>query len=299
MDFGNLPHEQLATINFTLPPDPIWNREALTGVRTEGAQVYVGCPRWSVKEWVGDLYPKGTKAADYLTEYAKQFSCIELNATYHHLHNADDVRKWKAQVAGRRFKFCPKVFKGISHEGTLDDKDDLTGHFMDSMLAFEEHLGPMFIQLSDYYSPQRRNELIDYIQALPTDIDFFIELRHPDWFLPDELSAIASILRTQNKGLVITDVAGRRDVLHMGLTVPKTLIRFNAYNNHPTNEQRLQQWVGRIQQWLEKGLQELYFIIHLHQEIYAPAVVTSFINMLNKEAGLSLQAPKPVQPSLF
>lgn len=299
MDFGRLPHEQLAAVEFTLPPDPLWNRDVLPGVRSEGAKVYVGCPRWSVKEWVGELYPKGTKPADYLPEYAKQFSCIELNATYHHLHNADDVRKWKEQIAGRPFKFCPKVYKGISHEGSLDDKDNLTNHFLEAMLQFEEHLGPMFLQLSDYYSPQRRNELIDYIQALPTDVDFFIELRHPDWFTPNEFGTIASILRTQNKGLVITDVAGRRDVLHMGLTVPKALVRFNAYDNHPSNEERLQQWAGRIKSWLEKGLEELYFFIHLHNEIHSPAVVTSFINMLNKEAGLNLQPPKPAQPTLF
>ena len=73
MDFGHLPYTQLDKINFLLPPEPAGNAAVLKGDRAGSPKIYVGCPRWSVKEWVGKLYPKGTKDSNFLDEYKKQF----------------------------------------------------------------------------------------------------------------------------------------------------------------------------------------------------------------------------------
>ena len=55
-------------------------------------------------------------------------------------------------------------------------------NFSGALVAFEEHLGPIFVQVSDTFSPKRKEELFTYLTSLPKDLQFFLEVRHPDWF---------------------------------------------------------------------------------------------------------------------
>ena len=65
MEFGRVPEGLLETINFSLPHDPITNKLVLTGEKANTPQVYIGCAKWGRKEWVGKIYPKGTKKTDF------------------------------------------------------------------------------------------------------------------------------------------------------------------------------------------------------------------------------------------
>jgi uncharacterized protein YecE (DUF72 family) len=80
----------------------------LPGIRATSPKVYVGCPRWSVKEWVGKLYPKGTRDSHFLDEYVKQFNCIELNSTFYNLFDEAAIAKWADRAGERDFLFLPK-----------------------------------------------------------------------------------------------------------------------------------------------------------------------------------------------
>lgn len=299
MDFGHIHHTKLSLVDFTLPPEPILNAEVLNGSRTAAPKVYVGCPRWGVKEWVGKLYPKGTKDAHFLDEYVKQFNCIELNSTFYNIYDEATIRKWAERAGEREFKFLPKVFQGISHEGHLDEKLPLAHAFEKSIAAFEKHLGPAFLQVSDAFGPQRKKELLDFVQAWPTPIPLFVEVRHQAWFHGTEMENLTSMLRKENIGLMITDTAGRRDVCHMHLAIPKSMIRFVANNLHPTDHPRIDAWVERIGHWLQKGLEELYFIIHMDQEKHSPELAGYLIDRLNEQCGLHLKKPVLAQQELF
>ena len=306
MDFGKLPYNKLDEVNFSLPPEPGSNKLVLNGQRNSFPKIYVGCPRWSVKEWVGNLYPKGTKDAHFLDEYVKQFNCIELNSTFYNLYDEAAIAKWAAKADGYQFMFCPKVYQGISHEGSLTEKVPLMHAVEKSMEAFGAHLGPAFLQLNDGFGPQRKKELQYFIHALPTAMKLFVEVRHPNWFDAKGMEWLGDLLRAVNKGLVITDTAGRRDVCHMHLSIPKAFIRFVSNNLHPTDYTRIDSWVERIGYWIENGLEELYFIVHMHEEAHSSELSGYLIEKLNEKYGLSLKKPKSpsgglagAQPSLF
>ena len=88
----------------------------------------------------------------------------------------------------------------------------MTNEFFRGVVAFKEHLGPIFLQVSDSYSPKRKDELFDYLRSLPTDLQFFVEVRHPAWYSDDAIrEAFFSTLKEINVGAVITDTTGRRD----------------------------------------------------------------------------------------
>ena len=299
MDFGHLPIQELDRIDFSLPPDPSMNRDVLSGRRVDVPKVYIGCPRWGVKEWVGKLFPKGTKDAHFLEEYIKHFNCIELNATFYNLYNEAVIQKWADRAGMQDFLFLPKIFQGISHEGTLQDKMAMTHAFEKAVAAFGKHLGPAFLQLSDRFAPQRKKELATYLQAFPDSLPLFVEVRHPDWFSKDQLEELVHLLRANGNGLIITDTAGRRDCSHMHLALPKVMVRFVANNLHPTDYSRIDNWVERIASWIENGLQEVFFIMHMDQEKHSPELTGYLVDKLNAACGLNLKKPVLLQQELF
>jgi uncharacterized protein YecE (DUF72 family) len=288
MDFGRVSIEQLDRINFTLPGEPTENLGVLKGGKGD-TKYYVGLGKWGRKEWIGKLYPKGTKDSDFLIEYAQHFNCIELNATHYKLFKPEEIQAWKAKVSLHSdFLFCPKVYNAITHVGTLRDKKFLTDVFLDSLTYFGNNLGPIFLQMSDKFGPQRKDELVTYLRTLPKNYQFFLEIRHPEWF--DVRSKnIFSALQDLNIGTVITDAAGRRDVVHMHLTTAKVVIRYIGNNGHPTDYKRLSEWVERIMYWKESGLREVYFFVHSVDEAFSPELASYMIQELNDKCKAGLK----------
>lgn len=298
MEFGRVPENELKSVNFKLPKEPERNQKILKGKKAKNSKVYLGCAKWGRKEWVGKIYPEKTKEKDFLEHYVHHYNSIELNATHYKLYGALGIGKWAEKANGRDFKFCPKMYQAITHRGSLKGKDFLTNEFLRGVVAFKEHLGPIFVQVNESFSPKRKEELFAYIESLPKDIDFFVEVRHPEWFANAAVKKeLFDKLQSLNMGAVITDTAGRRDCCHMELTIPKAFIRFVGNSLHETDFKRCDAWVKRMKQWLEDGMQELYFFMHMHDEATSPELTVYLVDKLNKAYGLSLIKPEFVKPA--
>lgn len=294
MDFGRVPETELNNVDFTLPKDPEGNKKVLQkAVKATSPKIFIGCAKWGRKEWVGKIYPPKTKDAQFLDEYVKHYNSIELNATHYRVH-VPDIIKWNSKVEGKAFLFCPKVPQGISHfssafqnpktQAQLDD-------FLAAVSEFKEHLGPIFLQVSDKFGPKKKKELFGFLETLPKDIKWFFEARHPDWFEPAEQKELFNVLFRLNIGAVITDTAGRRDCCHMHLTTPSTFIRFVGNSLHPSDYTRIDDWAKRIKSWLDAGLQELYFFMHMHDEAKSPELTVYLADQLNKICKLDVIRP--------
>lgn len=292
MDFGKVSPEELKTIDLKLCNDPQWNKSVLSGFKVENPKIYVGCAKWGRTEWIGKIYPQGTKEAKFLDHYVKHYNSIELNATHYKTYPPSSIQKWADKAEGKDFVFCPKVPQTISHYSSFVNINDKTNAFLEGIYAFGAHLGPVFLQVSDKYSPKKQESLLNYLAGLPTDVQFFLEVRNPEWFSNSKI--VEDLVHTLNKlgvGYVITDTSGRRDCAHMYLTIPKAFIRFVGNSLDPTDYTRIDDWVLRIKQWLNSGLEELYFFMHMHDEAFSPELSSYLIQKLNKECNLSLQDP--------
>lgn len=62
--------------------------------------------------------------------------------------------------------------------------------------------------------------------------------------------------------------------------------------NHASDYNRLDEWVERIAEWRDAGLQKLYFFIHQNLEVESPLLATHFISKLNTDLGLDVRGPK-------
>ena len=67
MEFGRLSEEALNSVDFSLPTEPLFNKQILSGEKNKNAKVYVGCAKWGRLEWLGKIYPEKTKEKDFLT----------------------------------------------------------------------------------------------------------------------------------------------------------------------------------------------------------------------------------------
>jgi len=295
MEFGRVPTEELVNVDFTLPPDPLLTINTLKASKTDKPfEARVGCAKWGRKEWLGKIYPPKTKEANFLDEYVKHFDCIELNATFYNVYGPEMIIKWKEKAAvNPNFKFCPKFSQNISHIRRLKNAEEITTKYYEGIMAFGDKLGPLFLQVGDNFTPKSLPDLSAYLENLPKDIPVFLELRHKEWFAaPKTRDAIFNLLHQLKLGAVITDASGRRDVVHMELPTPHAFIRFVGNSLHPTDYTRIDQWVERIKQWKQMGLQSVWFFMHQHDERYTPELADYVLEQFNKELGLTLQRPK-------
>ncbi len=289
MDFGRT--DNLETIDFTLAPNHKSIEKILGGVKCTKPQVYVGGVLWSDESFLDTIYPSKIKSKDYAKYYCKQFNTIELNLTHYRLPEKEKIQKWYEE-SPTDFKFCPKVHKDISHSSNLLSVCNFFEEYHQLIKHFKYKLGPCFLQLPPNFTPNRLNELLDFLDKSNLR-NLAIELRHHDWFKqPAELNTLSNYLYKNNMTLVLTDTPTRRDVLHMRLTNKTVFIRFNANDKHPSDYTRINEWIQRIQQWLQLGLESIYFFIHTPTQINMPYLATYLIQQLKKECGILLTPPK-------
>jgi uncharacterized protein YecE (DUF72 family) len=270
MDFGKL--NNVDNVDFTLPPDAPKTAEILRGLpaRTHPPHVYIGATGWGMKEWVGTYYPKGTKATDYLQAYGKQFNSIELNTTHYRIPSTTDIQKWKNDTPPD-FRFAPKLLQSVSHERNLGLSNTLTQQFCAAIEGLEEKLGVCFMQLPPYFGTQNLPILERFLKQFPQNIPLAIEIRYEDIFSNKKnTSSYLNILEQNNTFTVITDVAGRRDVLHQGITGKTVIIRFIGNDLHPTDYTRIDAWVLKLKEWFDMGLHDVYFFIHEPENTNVP-----------------------------
>jgi uncharacterized protein YecE (DUF72 family) len=263
MEFGKL--KDISSIDWTLPPEDPRNSAHL--ISSNSHHLYFGAPAWGSKHWLGKIYPSKTHTEDFLTHYARNFNCIELNTTHYRIPTKEISLEWLSKVPAN-FLFCPKIPKDISHtRNGLYDKKTLA-FWCNFLEGIRPNLGPCFIQLHELFSYKDKAQLFHFLESWPSEFRLSLELRHPSWFQNGViLPALSDYLNRKNIGLVITDVAGRRDVLHSSLSTNWTMIRLIGNNLVSSDEERLKSWAVRIRKWQEIGLQDTFLFLHQPDDV--------------------------------
>jgi uncharacterized protein YecE (DUF72 family) len=305
MKFGKLTDPlSLAAVDFSLPPTPERTLVLLRSEKRPPFRAYVGCPMWGNKAWAGKLYPPKAKPAQYLQHYARSFHGIELNSTHYQIPKAETVERWR-EMTDPRFRFSPKIPQLISHRYQLFNCEDGVESFVEAIEGFEDRLGCSFVQLPPHFGLDKLSRLDWFLALWPRHLPLAIEFRHESWFQNQQLRPEAlDLLEATGTATVITDVAGRRDVVHANLTQGTAMIRFVGNGLIPSDYQRADAWINRIEDWVENGIESLYFFVHEPDDTYAPEMGRYVVEKLNERLGLDLAVPglKPdpgSQMSLF
>jgi uncharacterized protein YecE (DUF72 family) len=288
MKFGRVEHPE--RVDFSLPDDhPDTTLVLRENSPSQKPDVYVGCAKWNRKD-LKNFYPRGTR--DELPYYARQFNAIELNATFYRVFPEQQYEQWVASVP-EDFRFFPKVLQNVSHLRRLNEHCyPALERFLHTADLFGGRLGGCFIQMHPNFGPKNWDRVERFIGHWPQAYPLSVEMRHPEWFTnPDVTERLFNALRERGLDPVITDTAGRRDVLHMRLTRPSAFVRFVG-SNHISDYKRLDDWALRLGRWIQEGLDSIQFFIHQNMERESPLLAAYFIERLNQYLEHALPIPK-------
>jgi uncharacterized protein YecE (DUF72 family) len=264
--------------------------------------LHIGCAVWGYKDWVGDLFPPGSKSADFLSLYSRRLTTVEGNTTFYATPKPEVVARWAGETP-EGFRFCLKLPREISHEGPLAAQVKTTREFIDRMAALGERLGPFFLQLPPGYRADKLGDLERWLAAWPGEYRIAVEVRHNDWYTEPHESALINMLHQYDAGRVVMDVrplsAGPLPGADVDLQaardrkpdVPMHPLRSSdialvRYIGHPTPELNgplLDEWARRVAKWLADGT-EVYFFCHCPDERRSPALCREFQHRLEQLA---------------
>lgn len=278
---------------------------------------------WAYKEWLGDFYPAGSRAANFLRLYGERMICVEGNTTFYSIPTPETLQRWAEQTPDP-FRFCPKLPRTVTHEGPLVPQLPDALEFLSLMQGLGIKLGPIFAQLPPRYSPALFADLETFIASWPHNTSpLAVEVRHLQWFKSPQSERLDRLLRDFNVGRVLLDtrpiftwsnpaddpqLRSERKKPRVPLlptaTADFVLVRYISHPQLDRNRDFLAGWVERVGEWLAQGL-SVYFFVHCPQEAQSPAIARYFQQQLEK-AGIDvpplpwslLQAP-PQQLRLF
>jgi len=146
--------------------------------------------------WKGTFYPPHLRSTEYLTYYASQFDTVEIDSTFYATPAPDTVRAWNDRTPPG-FTFALKVPKTITHDAMLVGADAEMNEFLQVLEPLGDKLGPVLIQLP-YFSraifPDAKRfirHLTPFLDSLPREIRFALEVRNRTWIAPPLLDALS------------------------------------------------------------------------------------------------------------
>ena len=305
MDFGRIP--DVGGVDFALPAEPAANaaRGAPPPADGDAPRVWLGAPVWAHDGFVAKIYPPRTARGDMLAAYARQFDAIELNSTWYGV-DRERIARW-ADATPASFRFAAKLPRTITHEGRLGQATDDARRFLDDLAPFGPRLGIVWGVLPEAFGPRDLPALANFVRAWPDDVPLAIELRHPAFFAangpgrPDP--GAFDLLAAHGVTAIVTDVAGRRDVLHMRLTTAHAFVRYCGNGLHPSDFARLDDWVERLRLWRDRGVRDTWFFLHQPVEHHTVELAEHLAPRLAARLGATVRAPErvriPNQGSLF
>lgn len=291
----------------------------------------IGCPVWACKEWTGIVYPRSASSSQYLNWYSRHFNVVEGNSTFYGLPSRDQFQRWcDESISGFEFSF--KFPREISHDRELVDCERPLLEFLDRLAVLRERgrLGPTFLQLGPQFSGLRFDSLRAFLDRLPKEWPWAVEVRHQDWFdesnfeprLDDLLHRlqIDRVLfdsrplysRTADDPIEkISQTRKPQSPYRDTVTHHRPMVRLIGRNQPDQVTEYWQAWSITICDWIDRGLRPCVFT-HAPDDAVAPKLARMLHSMIQTEYASRHPAepkipdlpelpnpPRVIQPMLF
>lgn len=283
--------------------------------------LYLGCPAWGVKDWIGGFLPAKTRQSDLLAAYSRRLNTVEGNTTFYALPAAEQVLRWR-DATPQGFRFCLKFPQIISHRKRLVDCSDETLAFIDRLRLLGDRCGPAFLQLPPTFTRGQLPALRGYLDRLPGDLLFVVEPRHVDFFDQAEgEQALDDLLRERGIARGVFDTAALfamtgdlsqevreaqqrkpRFAARVTRTAGHAFVRFVGQPRVADNLPWVEAWADRVGAWLAAG-DDVYFFTHLPDDTDAPDLARLMHARVSERVALpsfgGAEPPPPMQPTLL
>jgi uncharacterized protein YecE (DUF72 family) len=239
---------------------------------------------WSYNFWSGNFYPAELKPDEYLAEYSKYFSSVEVDNTFYRIPNKGTIMKWKNQVS-KNFLFSLKFPRTITHVKMLENCEDTTSFFIERVSELQGNLGPLLLQFPPSFKSQKLHLLRDFLQALPSKYRFAVEVRNAS-LVGEELH---SILRERGVALVI--VGGSSSPRAEEMTADFVYLRWEGDRKKVNGTlgkveidrtEEIKKWAERIRVFLE-AKKEVFGYFSKYYSGHPPTDAKKLLNLINEK----------------
>lgn len=273
---------------------------------------HLGGTGWSIPEWVGTFYKKGSKPDQFLTQYASVFNTVEGNTTFYRVPDEQTIRKWTESVPSQ-FKFCFKFPKEITHIKRLHNIEhevlDFVGRFED----VRTKLGPFMIQLPESFGVNELSKLEEVLSIVPKTMSYGVEVRNAAFFDHGKNEhRLNQLLKSYAVDRIYFDTrklhqtqSTESSIVEAKRKKPKVPIRFDAIGSRPmirfvgtndviNNEVLLKEWAIIFADWMREGLRP-YMFIHAPDGFSNPALCLYFHKQVQALLSVAELAVWPAQ----
>jgi uncharacterized protein YecE (DUF72 family) len=261
------------------------------------AKILVGTCGFYYTDWLGPVYPQGTKKEEYLPLYAKRFGTVELDYTYYSMPKAANLANMLV-TGGSDLTFTAKATQTMTH------KIDPNGWKAEAQ-KYREAIEPMVqagrleavlfqFPYSFHYTTDNRRYLGDLLSCF-AGVPLAVEFRVAEWYHAKVIEG----MQKQGAALVSLDMPelAKLPPTMDVVTAPFAYIRLHGRNtetwwgsdevaryDYLYNDRELEAWVDRIQRIVVQADKILvYFNNHARGQAVQNA--QSLVKILDK-AGL-------------
>ena len=258
--------------------------------------VSIGTCGFSYRDWIGPVYPPGTKPAEMLSLYARLFPVVEIDASYYGVPTLATVAGW-ARRTPPGFRFSMKLPATGTHvpEPTLGNVHADVPLFRTNLAPLLE-AGKLACALMAFPTSFRPSEStfahVRALRAALPDVPLVAEFRHREWQTDDTLS----LLRALRVGLVAVDEPNYKSLPRpmTDATSPIAYVRFHGRNyaqwwngdnvtryDYLYSAEELGPWADRLVELASQpGVREVFGFFNNHRRGQAARNAQLFEHML-------------------
>ncbi len=245
---------------------------------------FLGTMGFSWKDWNGPFYPDKLDSNDDLAYYSRVFNAVEVDSTFYGIPRMDTVKRWAA-ITPEDFCICAKMPKVITHDMELKGAAPLALNFIEVMKELGSRMGVILIQFPPSFTISHLPVLDTFLERMPANVRFAVEVRHRSWHRPD----MEEMLRSHQVAWAATEYE------HLPKRVYHTsnflYVRFIGHHRRFRNFRteridvtpQLEWWQEAIDQRLE-GVDSVYGFFNNDYSGFAPATCNRFKAMIGQEA---------------
>ncbi len=243
--------------------------------------LHLGTLGWSCNFWKGSFYPNKSVSKDFLSYYATKFDTVEVDSSFYRIPTDQAIINWKNQTP-KNFLFSLKFPSLITHIKMLKECERETNIFLERTKLLGEKLGPLLLQFPPTFGIDRLPDLIDYLQKLPRQSRYVVEVRDEE-FLNGEFY---SLLRANNVALAWVDSPNMpqvgevtSDFLYIRWEGDRSKVKGTLGKIEADTQNKLKAWADKLKPFLSKNL-EIFGYFSKYYSGYPPSDINFFFNLL-------------------
>ncbi len=272
------------------------------------AELRIGTSGYSFLDWVGTVYPEGTRSIDMLSVYAGDFDTVEINFTYYRDPTPEIFERMLCKVdAG--FEFVVKAPRGFTH-----DRDRVNASAPGFVAALKPliqaaQLGGVLLQFPQAFHRSRAGEAHLHTVATllpPETVRTYVEFRHDSWMQEEVYERVRSL----GLGFANVDLPHLRSLPRPSsvVTSPDAYVRMHGRNatqwHNPSSasqrydyrysDEELDAWVMRVETMMASAQRVYVFTNNCHKG-------SSFVDALRlkQRLGLPVRSGLETDATLF